>query len=288
MEFFQSWLSWSKDGGHVPVIPPPRPVEEILDKAGIAEGQTVLDVGAGIGWVAIPAAHRLRSNGKVMALEPAGDSRTELLRYAQEWGVRDVITVVDGQSEDIPLGSETVDVVLTRSVLCYVTNKEQAITEFYRVLRPNGTLVCSEPLNRYDYLRSGGFYHSEYLQGLGKLGERISDLMRQRIEQYCRGMIDFTEHDLIEMCWKAGFREVVVESNRTVRNHPLKTDKPFEEIGWDYRGSATQPTPHEYLACYLSPEELEEFCSYVKKLFQTDEISVVVDGGRCILRSVKW
>lgn len=287
MELFQSWSSWSKDGGHVPAIPPPRPVEEILDKAGITEGQTVLDVGAGIGWVTIPAAHRLRSKGKVIALEPAEDSRTALLRYAQEWMVGDIITVIDGQAEDIPLDSETADVVLTRSVLCYVANKEEAIAEFWRVLRSNGTLICSEPLNRYDYLRSGGFYHSKYLQGLGKLGERISELMRQRIEEYCREMIDFTEHDLSEMCWKVGFREVQVEANRTVRSHTLKADSPFEEIGWDWRGSATQPTPHEYLARHLSPKELEEFCSYVKELFQRDQISIIADAGRCILRAVK-
>lgn len=287
MELFQSWSSWSKEGGHVPVIPPPRPVEEILDKAGIAEGQTVLDVGAGIGWVTIPAAHRLKSKGKVIALEPAEDSRTELLRYAQDLGVRDIITVMDGQAEDLPLDSETVDIVLTRSVLCYVANKEQAITEFRRVLHPNGTLVCSEPLNRYDHLRSGGFYHSKYLQGLGKLGECISELMRQRIEEYCRAMIDFTEHDLIEMCWKVGFKEVQVEANRSIRSHTLKADSPFEEIGWDWRGSATQPTAHEHLACHLSSKELEEFCSYIKELFQREQISIIADGGRCILRAVK-
>ena len=197
MELFQSWSSWSKDAGLVPTIPPPKPVEEILVKAGIEEGQTALDVGAGIGWIAIPAAHRLKSNGKVIALEPAEDSRSELLRYAQNLDVGDVITVVDGHADDIPLDSETVDAVLTRSVLIYVANKEKAISEFYRVLYPNGTLVCSEPLNRYGYLRSAGFYHSEHLQGLGRLGERISDLVRQMTEGYCREMIDFAEHDLL-------------------------------------------------------------------------------------------
>ena len=166
-------------------------------------------------------------------------------------------------------------------------HKKQAFAEFYRVLRSNGTLVCSEPLNRYGYLRSGDFYHSEYLQGLGKLGERISKLIREHMETYDKAMIDFTEHDLLEMCWKVGFRDVSVEVDRSVRRHTLKGDNPLEEIGWDYRGSARQPTAHEYLAHHLSPEELEEFCSYVNELFQRSEISVIADGGRCILRAVK-
>lgn len=287
MELFQSWSSWSKEGRHIPTIPPPRLIEEILDKAGIEEGQTILDVGAGIGLIAIPTAHRLKSNGKVIALEPAEDSRSELLRYAQDLDVGDVITVVDGRAEKIPLDSETIDAVLTRSVLIYVADKEKAITEFYRVLYPNGTLVCSEPLNRYSYLRSGDFYHSEYLQDLGKLGKRISALMREHVETYCKEMIDFTEHDLLEMCWKVGFRDVSIEVDRSVRRYTLEGDNPLEAIGWDGRGSATQPTPHEYLAQHLSPQELQVFCSCFTESFQRGEISVIGDGGRCILRAVK-
>lgn len=287
MELFQPWSSWSKDAGHVPIIPLPGFLEEMLDKAGIEEGQTILDVGAGIGLMAIPAAHRLKSKGKVIALEPAEDSRSELLRRAQDLDVGDVITVADGQAEDIFLDSESVDVVMTRSVLIYVANKEKAISEFYRVLCPNGTLVCSEPLNRYDYLRKGGFYHSEYLHGLGNLGERISALMQEHVETYCNEMIDFSENDLLEMCWKVGFRDVNMEADRRVWHHVLEGANPLEAIGWDYRGSATQPTPHEYLAQNLSPEELEEFCSYVNELFQRSEISLIGDGGRCMLRAVK-
>lgn len=287
MELFQSWSSWSKEAGHTPVIPPPEQTKKILDKARIEDGQTLLDVGAGIGLNAIPAAERLKSNGKVIALEPAEDSRSELLRNAQDLDVANVITIIDGHAENIPLGREIVDAVITRSVLIYVPNKTQAIAEFYRVLRPNGTLVCSEPLNRYGYLRRGDFYQSEHLQGLGELGERISRLMRKHTETYCKEMIDFTEHDLLEMCWKAGFKEVNVEINRGVLHYTIKGDNPLKAIGWNYRGSATQPTPHEYLARHLSPKELEEFCSYVEELCQDSEISVIGDGGRCLLSAVK-
>jgi len=171
--------------------------------------------------------------------------------------------------------------------LCYITNKERALQERYRVLRSGGNLVCSEPLNCYSYQRGAGFYHSKDLRGLGQLGERISELMTQRIEEYCKEMIDFTEHDLLEMCWRVGFGEVTVDSDRTVRNLPLNGDGALEQIGWDCRGSATQPTPHEYLAQHLSSQDLEEFCKYVERLFEGEEVLEIVDGGRCLIRAVK-
>ena len=58
-------------------------------------------------------------------------------------------------------------------MLIYVERKEEAIAEFRRVLRPNGTLVCWEPLSRYGYLRNVGFFHPDNLADLGDLGSRI-------------------------------------------------------------------------------------------------------------------
>lgn len=288
MEVFQSWSTWSKDcGQHIPQLPPLRPVTEILNEAGVAEGQTVLDVGAGIGWVTIPIADRVKPNGKVIALEPAEDSRKELLRYAQNFDVEDLVSIVDGEAKEVPLDNEAVDIVITRSVLCYVEGKEDAIAEFWRVLCMDGTFVCWEPLNRYGYLRKAGFFHSRYLQGLGDLGIRVSQLMTQCVETYCREMNDFTEHDLLEMCWNAGFRDVSVKADRSIRRHTFKGDNPLEAIGWDNRGAATQPTPHEYLAKHLSDEELEVFRSYVVRLFETEEVVVPFDGGRCLLKAIK-
>ena len=287
MELFQSWSSWSKEGGHVPELPPPRPVQNILDKARITEGQTVLDIGAGIGWLSIPSAQRVQPNGIVIALEPAQDSRENLRSHSQKWHVEDSISVVGARAENIPLERETVDLAITRSTLIYVQDKERAIAESWRVLCPDGSLVLSEPLNRYNYLRDAGFYHSEYLAGLGALGGRISGLMRQFDETYCKLMIDFTEHDLVESCWRVGFSNVSVQANRSVSRRTLTGDNPFEAIGWNFRGAATQPTPHEYLAKHLSPIEMGEFTSFVNELFQREQVSFAVDGGRCIVRAVK-
>jgi ubiquinone/menaquinone biosynthesis C-methylase UbiE len=50
-----------------------------------------------------------------------------------------------------PLVDASVDVVTTRSVLIYVSAKQQAFKEFYRVLKPKGRLSIFEPINRFAY-----------------------------------------------------------------------------------------------------------------------------------------
>jgi ubiquinone/menaquinone biosynthesis C-methylase UbiE len=53
-------------------------------------------------------------------------------------------------AEDLSvLEDASVDVVTTRSVLIYVSAKQQAFSEFYRVLKPGGRLSIFEPINRF-------------------------------------------------------------------------------------------------------------------------------------------
>jgi len=50
----------------------------------------------------------------------------------------------------LPLKSDSVDLLISRSVLEHLENPIAAFREFRRVLRPNGRLVCTTP-NKYYY-----------------------------------------------------------------------------------------------------------------------------------------
>lgn len=122
MTVFQPWALWSEEAGHSPQIPPHAFVAGLLEKARMKEGERLLDVGAGIGFISIPAAHQFEWPGSVVALEPADDSRRELARLSEGLGV-DAIRVAGGEAERLPLGDSTVDAVIMRSVLIYVADK---------------------------------------------------------------------------------------------------------------------------------------------------------------------
>jgi ubiquinone/menaquinone biosynthesis C-methylase UbiE len=55
------------------------------------------------------------------------------------------LEMLTGSVTAIPLQDGSVDVVVMSSVLFFVTDKAQAIRECARVLKPNGTLILSEP-----------------------------------------------------------------------------------------------------------------------------------------------
>ena len=79
MTVFQPWSIWSEEAGHSPKIPPHAFVADLIEKTRLEEGERLLEVGAGIGFIAVPAAHQFEWPGSVVALEPADDSRRELM-----------------------------------------------------------------------------------------------------------------------------------------------------------------------------------------------------------------
>jgi ubiquinone/menaquinone biosynthesis C-methylase UbiE len=65
---------------------------------------------------------------------------------AEELGVADRCEYVEAAADDLSaLEDASVDAVTTRSVLIYVAEKQQALREFSRVLRPGGRVSLSSP-----------------------------------------------------------------------------------------------------------------------------------------------
>ncbi|MGF1432249.1 methyltransferase domain-containing protein [Kitasatospora sp. LaBMicrA B282] len=109
----------------------------LLRELGItAPGATVLELGAGPGAVtrrlraALPAGTRLI----------AADIDADLLAHAAGPAVE--LLVADGA--DLPLPDASVDFVLLRYVLQHVPDPAAVLAEVLRVLRPGGTVACTE------------------------------------------------------------------------------------------------------------------------------------------------
>ncbi|MEZ2311111.1 FkbM family methyltransferase [Paraburkholderia sp. RCC_158] len=60
----------------------------------VKEGQTVIDVGANVGFFSLVAAQRVGSTGKVVSIDPSARAIAGLLRATQVNGVRNVTTVI--------------------------------------------------------------------------------------------------------------------------------------------------------------------------------------------------
>src|SRR5215831_13652271 len=126
--------------------------DQILQHATITKGETVLDVGCGDGLIAFGALDRVGEKGLVIFSDISQDLLDHSPSLAESCQVLDRCRFVRAEAEDLAvIASGSVDVVTTRSVLIYVRAKQQALYEFYRVLKPGGRLSIFEPINRFCY-----------------------------------------------------------------------------------------------------------------------------------------
>jgi SAM-dependent methyltransferase len=113
-------------------------------RVGPVADRLVVDVGGGIGLHAVLWA---RAGARVLVVDIAVE-RLRLLRdLVQRAGVADRVMVLAGNAESLPLRSDAVDVVFTKSVLIH-TQLSEATDEIYRVLRVGGHGAFIEPLDR--------------------------------------------------------------------------------------------------------------------------------------------
>lgn len=109
---------------------------ELVRAAGVRAGQRVLDVAAGSGNAAIPAAAR-------GATVTASDLTPELFdagrRIAAESGVD--VEWAEADAEALPFGDDTFDVVLSSVGVMFAPRHQVVADELVRVTRPGGTIA---------------------------------------------------------------------------------------------------------------------------------------------------
>lgn len=118
------------------------PVQELLlARAGLAAGESVVDIACGTGTVTLAAANAVGAEGRVVAtdLSPAMVAATE--QRVREEHRTNVGAVVCGAEELTVDGGH--DVALCSLGLMYVPAPDVAVAEMRRVVRPGGRVVVS-------------------------------------------------------------------------------------------------------------------------------------------------
>ena len=207
--------------------------DNVLDNAHLHPGDTVVDVGAGLGLLTLAAAERVAPDGDVLAVDISVDALEELRRTATAPNISYLV----GSADVLPLPDASVDVVMTRSVLIYVDDKAEAAREFFRVLRDGGRVSIFEPINRHNARLSDAF-------DFGDLRERVGAWERRKYENPADPMLNFDERDLQRMFREAGFRDV----NGDLREGEweLSAEQVLTVVGAPGRPSLLDDWTHEF------------------------------------------
>ena len=155
--------------------------------AELREGEIVLDLGSGGGIDVILSARRVGEQGLAYGIDMTDEMLALAQRNAQAAGTRNAI-FLKGVIEQVPLPSQSVDVVISNCVINLSTDKAAALAEMARVLRPGGRvgvtdvvaedrLSPDERADRGSYVGciAGALSVAEYTAGLAAAGfEQVS------------------------------------------------------------------------------------------------------------------
>jgi SAM-dependent methyltransferase len=161
---------------------------ELLDRIGLAPGQSAIDLGCGPSGILELLAAAVSPGGRVVGLD-ADSAHTAMARdYVSEHGLANV-EVVTADARHTGLSPDTFDLVHARTVLVTIPEPQEVLAEMVRLARPGGWVAsqepdieggfCYPPLPAWDRLREifrAGFSRSGADLFIGR---RLTELYRQ-------------------------------------------------------------------------------------------------------------
>lgn len=160
--------------------------------AEMKEGETVLDLGSGGGIDVLLAAKQVGPTGHAIGV----DMTPAMLETARKNAEKANATNVEfrkGEIENLPVDSDSVDLIISNCVINLSTDKDAVFAEAHRVLKPGGRMVVSD------------------LVTVGDLGEDV----KKSAEAWAGCIAGALDRDVyLEKIRNAGFSEVTVQEEK--------------------------------------------------------------------------
>lgn len=117
--------------------------ERLRDALGDVRGKSVLEVGPGTGYYALPVSEWIGPDGRLDIFDLQPEMLDHTMRRACEAG-RENVHPTQGDARSLPYADAAFDAAYLVTVLGEIPDQVQALRELRRVLRPGGRLVVGE------------------------------------------------------------------------------------------------------------------------------------------------
>lgn len=115
-----------------------RNIEKEISLSGINEGDYILDFGCGLGFNTIPAAQKVKGQGKIFALDISPQAINIVRNKAVKNNLENIETILSDC--DTKLEDRSIDIVYLHNTLPLVKNKQKVLDEIHRILKIGGRL----------------------------------------------------------------------------------------------------------------------------------------------------
>jgi arsenite methyltransferase len=176
--------------------------------ASIKKGETILDLGSGAGFDCFLASRATGETGKVIGVDITPEMVAQAQKNAEKGNYSNVEFKI-GAIENLPVESESVDLIISNCVINLSNQKEQVFKEAFRVAKSNGRMMISDIILLND----------------------LPDYVKNSVEGYIACLAGAVrKEDYINAIAKAGFTEISIDKEASFPIELMLNDPIAEKI----------------------------------------------------------
>lgn len=277
-ENWTQWLKKNRFAGQTPemIEQTTRWLEAVRDVllvyAEIKPHETVIDIGCGTGLLAFKALELQECKGTVIFSDMFQDCLDDCKKVLDASGITQGYELLKCPVEHIALPMSTVHKALMRSVLVHVVNKQPAINEIYRILKPGGKFCAFEPVIRTN-TRYWQILDPSYIDRYEDFKRVENEIMDNPLDSLC----NFDEKTLQTNLEIAGFSIPEVKLQEVNSSYTVMPNMVRE--WFTNPPSPTQPSTMDRFLKYFEYPTVENYMAQVEAYLIGKTISVKTNAA---------
>ena len=239
----------------------------VIAKADIKAGEKVIDLGCGTGLLGFGVLEKFGADVELIFSDKFQDCIDECQKLLLNSGAKHNASFLQSDVLDIKLAENSIDKAMTRSVLVHIVDKQRAMDEIYRILKPKGLYCAFEPI-----IRSNTRYHEllspDEITNWQKFKEAEDEFMSDDNDP----LVNFDANSIAQNLEKAGFSDGDVDVQDTPSTYVATKDA---IITWfNSAPSPDRPTSKERFLKYFSEDEVNNYIKEVQNALDNKQITV--------------